>query len=417
MHNLKIAFHGLCIVMALLMLPLSAVALDMGGIRFGQHGTTTRVVMDIDKAVDFSATLKDDPARIVIELPMISKNPVIRRSDLPPLIHDIRVEPVTGISGTYSRLSLIMGKEKAIIKSAYMIPSQGKNSARFVLDLQPATQSAFIKNEGRVFGTLETSPQPTTGKLPFAGLGGTKLDPIGTPDEPTPPEERPLIVIDAGHGGQDGGAVQSGVREKDVTLAVARDLRNVLNASGRYRVELTRDKDVFIRLEERVRIARRLGADLFISIHADSAPDAGYSARGASFYTLSDKASDSLAAGLADRENKADLIAGLDLPSNDKAVSDMLIDIATRETGDQSRYFAGKLYAAFRKNNLPLLPTPKKSAGFMVLKAPDIPSVLIELGFLSNPDEAKKLTNQAYRAALAKSIADGIDDWFSTNKH
>ncbi|MBU6235419.1 MAG: N-acetylmuramoyl-L-alanine amidase [Alphaproteobacteria bacterium] len=419
MHNLKNALFSLGVVFIAFLFSSSSHALEIKGVRFGAHGNAVRIVMDMDTTADFRAMAQENPTRIAVDLPLISGKPAIARSMLPPIVSDIRLEPLVTPTGTYSRMSLML-ESKAVVRSAFMMPAEGKQLPRLVLDLAPASPESFAKQVGKAYGNLSIATAAATpapaGKLPFAGIGGAKLEPIGKPESPKAPEELPLIVIDAGHGGQDSGAVQSGVREKDVTLAVARDLRTVLLATGKYRVELTRDKDIFIRLPERVRIGRRLGADLFISIHADSAPDAGSAAKGASFYTISETASDTLAAGLAARENQADMLAGVELPTEDKEVANILIDLTMRETVDQSRFFSGQLATAFRKNNLPLLESPRKSAGFVVLKAPDIPSVLIELGFLSNPDEAKKLTNNTYRTSLANSISAAVDAWFAAKK-
>lgn len=418
-HNAKNMFFCLGIVLtAFLFSCLSAYALEIRNIRFGQHGSSTRAVMDIDKEADFRAMAQDNPPRIVIDTPMLSGKPAIKRSTLPPMVSDIRMEP---LAGSYSRITLLL-EHKAIIRSAFVMPAEGKQSARLVVDISAAEDKLFESQLGKPYGTLTVSETGKPAKLPFASVGGTKLDPIGTKgtasvEKPKAPEDLPLVVIDAGHGGFDPGATQSGVREKDVTLAVARNLRTALLATGKFRVKLTREKDEFIRLPERVRIARRAGADLFVSIHADSAPDAGTAARGASFYTISETASDTMAANLAARENQVDMLAGVDLPSDDKDVAGILIDLATRETVNQSRYVADTLVRNFRRDKLPLLEGAHKQAGFVVLKAPDIPSVLIELGFLSNPVEAKKLSDDKYRQDMAKTIAAGVEAWFKTNKH
>ncbi|NBX66267.1 MAG: N-acetylmuramoyl-L-alanine amidase [Proteobacteria bacterium] len=412
-NNAKNRFFRLGIVfVAFLFLCGSASALEISNIRFGQHGSSTRIVMDMDNEADFRAMTQDTPPRIVIDMPMVSQKPAIKRSNLPNLIGDIKLEP---LASAHSRLTIIL-EQKAVIRSAFVMPASGNQSARLVIDTSAADDTLFQKYLGKAYGTLTLSAAAAgaSTKLPFAGIGGTKLDPIA---KPKPPEERPLIMIDAGHGGFDPGASQSGIKEKDVTLAVAMDLKRSLLATGKFRVEMTRNKDVFIRLQERVRIARRAGADMFISIHADSAPDAGTAAKGASFYTISETASDTIAASLAARENKVDMLAGVDLPSEDKEVADILIDLTMRETVNQSRYIADTLVRNFRKNGLPLLEGPHKHAGFMVLKAPDIPSVLVELGFLSNPAEAKKLNDKKYRETLANAIAEGIETWFKTSKH
>jgi N-acetylmuramoyl-L-alanine amidase len=412
MHNLKNTIFVLTLVLtAFLFFSAQSFALEMKNMRFGQHGNSVRAVIDIDGETDFRAMTQDSPLRIVIDTPALSGKPAIKQSALPALISDVRLEP---LEGGYSSLTLILTGH-AIIRSAFMIPADKNQSARLVIDMIPASEAQFAKFLGKPMGTLAI--KTANDKLPFAGVGGTKLDLIGASKTTQNLKNLPLIVIDAGHGGRDSGATRHGIQEKHVTLAVAKIVKAALLAKGGYRVELTRTRDVFVTLPERVRIARRLGADLFVSVHADSAPEIVSAAQGASFYTISNTASDKIAASLAARENQVDMLAGVDLPSDAPDVKDILIDLTMRETTNQSRYFARQLIETFNKNNIPLIDAPHKQAGFFVLKAPDIPSVLIELGFVSNPAEAKKLNDETYRAALGQSIADGIDKWFKTKKH
>ncbi len=237
-----------------------------------------------------------------------------------------------------------------------------------------------------------------------------------TPDPPIPNRKprarggRRVIAIDPGHGGVDPGAIgRSGVLEKDITLRTARILKRRLERSGRYKVVLTRNRDVFIRLRDRIAIARRHDADLFVSLHADSIRRAGI--RGLSVYTLSEKASDKEAAELADKENKADLIAGIDLSAETPEVTDILIDLAQRETMNESVRFAAELVQELRRVSK-LLRKTHRFAGFAVLKAPDIPSVLIEMGFLSNRQDERALRQESYRARIADSVALAINHYF-----
>ena len=220
-------------------------------------------------------------------------------------------------------------------------------------------------------------------------------------------EARPLIVIDAGHGGQDPGALGANdTHEKDVTLNYARALRDGLLASGRYRVKLTREDDRFIMLHDRVDIARKAKADIFISLHADSNPKGD--ARGLSIYTLSENASDDEAAALAERENKVDIIPGIDLNTADPDVASILIDLTQRETMNKSSIFAEAVVASLHPK-IRKLDKTHRYAGFRVLKAPDIPSVLIELGFLSNAQDERLLLTKEYRDAVVESVIKGID--------
>ena len=223
--------------------------------------------------------------------------------------------------------------------------------------------------------------------------------------------ERPLVVIDAGHGGRDGGAtsVHDGQPEKDIVLEIARALRDELVRSNRVRVALTRDEDRFIELRERYEIARRLGANLFISIHADAAP-LNDLARGATVYTLSEVASDREAALLAQRQNQSDLIGGVDLRGRDAAVNLILIDLAQRESMDVSADFARLLQ---REAEFPLRPEPHRFASLMVLKAPDIPSVLLETGYLTNVDDSRFIQSPEGRQQIATGVRRAVEAHFA----
>jgi N-acetylmuramoyl-L-alanine amidase len=226
-------------------------------------------------------------------------------------------------------------------------------------------------------------------------------------------DPRPLIVLDPGHGGIDTGArSSSGVDEKDVVLAFALALRDKLTESGKYRVAMTRSDDTYVTLGGRVQFARSRKAALFISIHADFLPHKEGQADGASIYTLSEHASDAEAARLADDENKADVIAGVDLSAEPDDVASILVDLAQRETKTFSVQFArtavGELKTATGLHKHPL-----KAAGFKVLTAPDVPSVLIELGYLSDKGDLKHLTSRVWRARTSAALSQAIDTYFA----
>jgi N-acetylmuramoyl-L-alanine amidase len=252
-----------------------------------------------------------------------------------------------------------------------------------------------------------TPPPPQVAAMP----------PVATP-RPTPApsprkgDVKKVIALDPGHGGVDPGAVgATGTHEKDVTLAVAREVRRQLEATGRYRVIMTRDDDSFLRLRDRVAKARLGNADLFLSLHADSMGRGDM--RGASIHTLSETASDAEAAALAARENRADVIAGVDLSGENKDVASILIDLAQRETMNRSATFAGILVTELGRE-IQLLPTnPHRFAGFAVLKAPDIPSVLIELGYLSNRQDEMLLNRPHHRAKVASAVVKAVNAFFA----
>jgi N-acetylmuramoyl-L-alanine amidase len=242
----------------------------------------------------------------------------------------------------------------------------------------------------------------------LAALGVVPLPPK-RPSSRT--DARRVIVLDPGHGGVDPGAISvTGVFEKQLTLAMARVVRDHLAATGRYRVVLTRDSDVFLRLRDRVAKAREAGADLFISLHADSIGSSDI--RGMSIYSLSENASDKEAATLAARENRADALDGINLTAENDEVVNILISLAQRDTMNQSRRFANMLVDEMGRQTR-LVPRPHRSAGFAVLTAPDIPSVLIELGYLSSPQDAKLLGQTEHRARMARSLLRSIDGYFA----
>lgn len=251
------------------------------------------------------------------------------------------------------------------------------------------------------------------------GATATFLLPDGAsaaPPAPSPsPSARagrtpPLVMLDPGHGGKDPGAIGvSGTYEKHVALAAAQELQRLLTASGHYRVTLTRTRDVFIPLEGRVAMAQRQGAALFVSLHADALAD--HSVRGASVYTLGDHASDSQSAALAKRENAADRFGPAGLQGTPPEVARILASLVRQETRAGSTRFARGVVGAL-KPDLPLLPNPARQAGFMVLKAADIPSVLVEMGFMSNRDDEAALRKPAHRIRVAQAMKRAVDTYF-----
>lgn len=312
------------------------------------------------------------------------------------------------------------------------------STARVVLDLnRPALISSGKLADDRRSLTMSLTPATRvsfadavkTGRRRFASLLGFGSTPPGVRNNitipldpprplPTPPvtgargTNRPLVVIDAGHGGHDPGSLSPDgkIREKNIALGIARAIRDELAASGRVRVALTRNDDRFLVLGERREIARRLKADLFISVHADSA--ANRDARGASIYTLSEVASDRVAAQLAAKENKADVLNGVDLGGENNDVSSILIDLAQRETMNVSSGFAALLQREMSPT-IPFRSTFHQFAGLIVLKAPDVPSVLIETGYISNADDLKMLLSPEYRKDIAIGVRRAVETHFA----
>lgn len=279
-----------------------------------------------------------------------------------------------------------------------------------------AAEDAGLQGRSSVPGWLHRHEPVAAARPPRSRYNITiPLDPP-RPGLPMPrisgPAGRPLVVIDPGHGGHDPGAsTASGrVKEKDLTLAVARAIRARLLQSGRVRVALTRDEDRFLILHERSAIARAIGADLFLSIHADSA--ANREATGATIYTLSDTASDREAQLFAQRENRADIVNGVNLARQDKGVASILVDLAQRETRDESAAFAALLVREGR-GRVPFRPEPVRMAGFVVLKAPDTPAALLELGYLTSDADAERLTSDAGQQAIAEAVRRATEIYFA----
>lgn len=261
-----------------------------------------------------------------------------------------------------------------------------------------------------------------TGALAAAGgsllamedaLAQAKPKPAPAPKKPAvaPPPKRKIVAIDAGHGGKDPGAIgRSGIYEKQITMGVALELARLLEATKRYQVVLTRRNDSFIALGDRVRLARAGDSALLLSLHADSVPNSP-DTRGISVYTLSDKASDGLAAALATRENAADLVGGIDLTKHSRQVKTILLDLMSRETSNNSLLVAHSMVNTLHPP-FPALQTPHRQANFAVLRAPDIPAVLVEMGFLSNKDDEKDLKTVSYQKKMADRLKSGIDRFF-----
>ena len=315
-----------------------------------------------------------------------------------------------------STARVVFGLAKPIVVTGGHFSEDGR---ALVLSIANATAGAFQS-------AVKTGRKSFASPLALAGLGssspGGVTVPIGSPKpigsialpqvQGGRNANRPLVVIDAGHGGHDPGApsIIDGKSEKNVTLAIAKAVRDELLASGRVRVAMTRDDDRFLVLGERREIARRLKADLFISIHADSAPNAD--ARGASVYTLSEVASDKVAAKLAIKENRADILNGVDLGGESSDVSSILIDLTQRETMNISSAFAGLLQREMA-DNVVMKEGYHRYANLVVLKAPDVPSVLIETGYLSNMNDARLLFSKDGQQRVAVAVRRAVEAHFA----
>lgn len=363
-------------------------------VRIGDYSSKTRFVLDISQHVNYRIFTLADPFRVVIDLPEVVWR--LDRAGAPKGL-------VTGFRyGLFrrgqSRIVIDVGVPVLVAKN-FMLPP-GKNSGhRLVVDLRKSTRQAALQQMHRAgkAGRTVRRPQRTVRRR-SASQRRVRRD------------GRRVITIDPGHGGVDPGATgRTGSREKHITLAQARELRRQLLATGRYRVIMTRNRDIFVRLRERIAIAQEEGADLFISLHADSMRNRRV--RGGSVYTLSETASDKEAAALAAKENRADLIAGVDLSDQSEVVAKILIDLRQRLTKNDSAVFAKMLLSELGRTTR-LLRNNHRFAGFAVLKAPDVPSVLIEMGYLSNATDERLLRDRRHQRKFAAAVVKALNRYF-----
>lgn len=359
--------------------------------RVGVHPGSTRLVLELSAAVAYKIFTLADPYRVVIDFPeVIWRVPRTRMRAAKGLVTQFRF----GLFQPGNSRVVIDTTAPVAIARHFIIPAKAGNPMRLVLDLKTVTRAAFLSGPRNV-----QSPdwrRPARRRPP--------------PSAQSPSNGRRVVILDPGHGGVDPGTIGvSGVYEKSITLAVAKTAKKILEASGRYRVVLTRTRDVYVRLRDRFEIAHRNKAELFLSLHADSIPNKNI--RGGSIYTLSDKASDKEAEDLARRENKSDIIAGADLTGYAPEVSRVLIDLAQNDTNRESWYLARNLVAEL-KLAIRLLRASHRFAGFEVLKSPNVPSALIELGYLSNRIDEKNLKKPKYRRRIGEAMLRAIDRYF-----
>jgi N-acetylmuramoyl-L-alanine amidase len=389
----------------LILLSLPSLANDITAIRMGQHPDKSRIVFDISGAMDFSAQIKNSPQRLVVHVPV--KN--WRVSGDSAFASPFMAVQQSQITENFTQITVPLSAPH-IIQSAFMIAGAPH---RLVVDMTPANDLEFKRQLSIIHGPLRITKD--TGDDLGDLIASFKNNPTPYPESKPVNRPKPVIMIDAGHGGKDPGAISpSGIQEKNITLPMARRIAKILNDSGRYDAQLTRDDDRFIKLYNRVKIARNANADMFISIHADSVGN--HVTRGASVYTLSDTASDAQTAKLAARENQADLIGGMNLNIEDADVSAILIDLSMRESMNQSKIIASKVISNFRTKGVETLKGPHRYAGFAVLKAPDVPSILIETGFVSNEAQARELTSPKHQIKIATAILKSLDKYFGYNE-
>lgn len=410
----------LAILLALLLLlaitaPRQARAADAvaTGVRVGGDGKRTRFVADLTRTVSYTVFVLPDPYRVIIDMPNVAFN-------LPPGTG----RKTRGLIGEYRYGQIAAGRSRIVmdtagpvlIEKSFIVDPQAGQPARIVVDLVPISEEAFRKtyreeekgSAGAIADAVGDDAAPLPIPKPETGVSSLPEKKTGTPRH----TGRKLVVIDPGHGGIDPGAVGvNRTKEKDIVLAFALNLRGYLLRSGRYDVVMTRSGDAFVSLKDRVRMAREHAADLFIAVHADMVR--GQEARGATIYTLSETASDAEAEALAQKENRADIIAGIDLGAESEEVTGILIDLVQRESKSRSMFFARKAVSEMTPV-ADFTGKPLRSAGFVVLKAPDVPSVLIELGYLSSRHDEAQLSAPAWRDKVAGAMTSAIDKYFAT---
>jgi N-acetylmuramoyl-L-alanine amidase len=366
------------------------------GMTYAQEGRTATLTLKTSRAISHARVfLLQDPLRLVVDIDRVNNATVT--TPTAPKAGLARTIRFGHFSPTSSRIVLELSEPLDTYRIQQVKGKRGGN-AHMMVHLRGVKEGTSYRNITASSAPEERriTPPPTSKKnITARASSGTKR----------------RIVIDAGHGGKDPGAmVGKTLQEKDITLAYALALKRALLATGRYNVTLTRADDTFILLSERVRIAREAKGDVMVSLHADIAPQK--EARGLSVYTVSEEASDKEAATLARTENEVDKIGAIDFADEHPDVADILIDLATRDTRIKSTDLAFAVSAGMKAERVLLLKNPNRYAGFRVLKSPDVPSILIELGFLSNTQDAGLLQTASHRASVVQAVVSGLDAYF-----
>lgn len=406
-YLMKKTYAFVCLILCCFFWTAQVSAAQIKNIRLAKYQPNiVRLVVESDEKPNTKAFTLANPDRLVIDF----KNTYFSKSapSKVPAVDFIK-SLRRGVPDKQTARLVLELPDKNISENHFTLKPSGKTGWRFVMD---------IKNK-------KNTDKQTTKKTPSTTKQATPETPLPTPKINTLKKATPkttdtttvlkkktkkIIVLDPGHGGKDPGAIsRSGKYEKHITLAMAKETREYLEDAG-YKVVLTRSTDKAIPLRRRYQIAHEADGDLFISIHADSAKNR--SARGLSVYTISERASDKEAAALAERENKADILLGLDLNDYNPDVSNILIDLAKIDTMNNSAIYAKHLVKEMKKETT-LVPNAHRFAGFAVLKSTNIPSVLLELGYLSNPREDKLLQKKSYRRKLARALVRAVDKFFS----
>lgn len=367
-------------------------AIPVFDLRLGIHADHTRIVVELAETVVYGVFALEAPERLVIDFPELDFAAASQTGGAVGLVTGIRhgrFRPDT------TRMVVDLAAP-ACVKRSFLIPPGGGRATRFVLDIEGCDAETFSE-------WARASQREVAAAAPLRPAAPA----------PSPPrDERKTVVVDAGHGGIDPGAIGVvGTLEKDLALDAARQLAERLEETGRYRVVMTRDSDIFVGLRDRLAIARTAEADLLLSIHADSIDDSRL--RGSHVYRLSEEASDDEAVALAAKENRSDVIGGVDMAEVDDVTTQILIDWSQRQTNEDSIRLADLVVEAFARRRVRTINRPHRWAGFAVLKAPDVPSLLIELGFLSNREDERLLGTREGREPALRAIVDAVDRYFA----
>jgi N-acetylmuramoyl-L-alanine amidase len=397
---------------ALMSLEVFAAA-DVRGVRLWRAPDNTRLVFDLSGPVQHNVFTLTSPDRLVIDVSGATLATALDQLSLSNT-------PITGVRSaqrTPSELRLVIDLSSSVTPKSFSLAPNQQYGHRLVIDLFDQAEDAAPSRSPPTIASAPAMPVPTLPTLPT--LPAVTQAQAPPPLKPVPSGKRSIVIaIDAGHGGEDPGAVgpNKGQYEKHVTLSIAKELQRQINAEKGFRAELVRTGDYFIPLRKRTDIARKKGADLFVSIHADAAPRS--SAFGASVYALSDRgATSETARWLADSENQSDLIGGagsVSLDDKDRMLAGVLLDLSMTASLSSSLNVGQKVLSKMGRIT-PLHKRRVEQAGFMVLKSPDMPSILVETGFITNPNEAKKLASASHQQALARSIHSGVRQFFQQN--
>lgn len=390
-------------------------------IRLSTSQNKERIVIDSDQKVNFNAFTLQKPFRLVVDLQNTSLDVNAPSFKANKVVDALRIGK---FSETDTRLVFDLNIKVKIEKSFYLAPSPENKDHRIVIDLE--FREDDLENEDIIGRLIEENNlyevEPNILNEIIDGIlqeqsqqkvnvAQKKENKKTASYNTTQAKRKPRIIIDAGHGGKDPGTIGlRGTKEKIITLTYAKSLKEALDKTGKYKVYLTRNQDFFIELRERVSIARRYKGDLFISIHADSALNK--KARGLSIYTLSQKASDTRTAKLAQKENKADIIGGLNLYGEYQDTINTLVDISRRQAMNDSKIFARILEKQLLNRNVQPLGTMIKHANFAVLTSADMPSILLELGFLSNKTDERMIRSFGYKTKIVNSIVSAVNEYF-----